>query len=410
VSLEEAINKSFNDNGIVRIKAGDRPPASSRGNLAFTFNPTLNVPAGDSYVIVTDQIDPTCLESLNKLARFHSGKILEIRNFRNLYKMPGARAQLVERLREANPKFVAFAPRTENFSENVVLAVWQLLLRLGDGKLTVYPSYLVARNSKDLDALVSKSINRAQLHTADLHPVVIAQATDEKSGGMRSVQKAVLTEDLFHELGVDCPGLVIRTKSAPPPLEFPKIATLGTLSIEQAGHFIEKFPPAPTRALSDARLILLFGHGLPGMTCSFVANAFENIPMQNDIVLCGSCFSATPPDSDLLKNSNGTRAESLAFQVIADGAQVFYGHMHENSGFPQLFVAFEALMKGQSVGESFQQMMNTVIDTTKVPQDRFVMSEDELADEQAVKQRNGLLFVMIGDPAAQPIAPSLEKP
>src|SRR5262249_41644531 len=152
-----------------------------------------------------------------------------------------------------------------------------------------------------------------------------------------------------------------------------------------------------------SRLILLFGHGSPGMTCSLTADAFRDIKLENDIIMCGSCFSSTPMQSDLLVSSNGNRPESLAFRAIDNGAQVFYGHMHENGGFPQLFVAFESLMKGETVGQSYQEVMNTVLATSEVPQNQLNMSDEQLFDKQAVDARNKLMLVMIGDPASRPI-------
>ncbi|MBS1991537.1 MAG: hypothetical protein JSS83_13525 [Cyanobacteria bacterium SZAS LIN-3] len=402
LSLEDATDAAFRRHGIARVSSIAEVAPRDRGNKSFAFKPVHVVPSGNAYVIVTDQTDPVALKSLEKLARFHSGTIIQLKNFRNLYQTQGERAALIEKLRAANPKYVALAPRTENFSENGLLAIWQLLLRVGNGRLNVYPSFLVAADSNGLAALVDRAIKDQPLRLRDVHPLVLAQYTDPNSGGMRSVEKAAIMEDLFRGLGLECPGLIVRTNSAPAkPAVFPKIGTLGT--IQQSGPPIQQFPPEVAGALAASRLLLMFGHGKTGMSCSVDVNAYRNIPMKDDVVLCGSCFSCTPPASDLVADSNGRRPESLAMRAIANGAQVFWGHMHKNSGFPELFVVFESLMKGEPVGQSYQQVMNAIFADTKLAPQSFILSDQELADKDAVDERNHMLFVMIGDPAARPI-------
>ena len=403
MSLRDATEQAFQKNGIERVSAIAEVSKGNRASLSFAFKPVNVAPQGNGYIIVTDQTDPVALQSLNKLAQFHSGTIIQLKDFRNLYKIQGARGALIEKLRAANPKYVALAPKIESFSENGLLAIWQLLLRLGNGQLNVYPSFLIAENNNALAALINQAINREPLRARDLHPVVIGQYTDAKSGGMRAVQKAAVLEDLFQGLRIECPGLVVRTNTAPPnPASFPKIGALGT--VQQADSLIKQFPPQAAKALAASKLIVMFGHGSTGMSCSFDVNAaYRDIPMKNDIVLCGSCFSCTPPNSDLMQKSNGRRPESMAMRAINNGAQVFWGHMHENSGFPELFVVFESLMKGEPVGQSYQEVMNGIFANAKISPQQFILSEQELADKESVDQRNHLLFVMIGDPAARPI-------
>lgn len=402
-SFRDATTSVFSKHGIDRVMSDSQVTPGKSAERSFTYQSTLNVPSGSSYVIVTDHDDPDCLKTLDKLAQFRSAQIIHLRNFRNLSALPAARHSLIERLRAANPQYVAIVPKIENFSENTLLAFWQVLLGLGDGKATVYPGFLLGRNSQELDALVTRSIEKSKLTPENLNPVVIAQATDQKNGGMRAIQKAEIIEDIFHELGGNCDGLVVRTPTAPPPLTFPQIGRLGTLNAP-VGGLVHQLPSNVLKSIEDAHLLLLFGHGSPGMTCSIAVDGFNNVPMRNDVVLCGSCFSCTPIYSDVMSASNGKRPDSLAYRALANGASVFYGHMHENSGFPQLFLAFESLMNGETVGQSYQRVLNCVFANAKVQRQQFVMTNDEISNQTAINDRNDLLFVMIGDPAACPIS------
>jgi hypothetical protein len=401
--LDDAEASVFAKHEIDRVNQSSEVAPNKRGNLSFTFNSSLNIPSGKSYVIVTDQDDPACLSSLDKLAQYHSAQIIKLRDLRNLTKMPAARNFLIKKLQAANPEYVAFAPRIENFSENTLLALWQVLLSEGGGKLNVYPGFLIGRNAQELDALITRCIANQKLSARALKPVVVAQVVDRKEGGMRAFQKADVMEDLFSAIGQNCSGLVVRTPLAPPPLTFPKVGTLGTLNAP-AGASLPTLPPNAVQALSDAHLIMLFGHGSPGMSCSISVNAFDDVTMKNDVVLCGSCFSCTPLQSDVMQNSNGKRPDALVYHALANGASVFYGHMHENGGFPMLYIAFEALMKGETVGQSYQRVLNCEFAESKIDPNQFIMTEDQLADKQAVDARNKFLLVMIGDPAASPIS------
>lgn len=402
-SFDEVVPTVFTHNDILRVNSSREVPQDHNGSRAFTFNSHLNVPAGSGYVIVTD-CDAEALASLNRLAQFRSAQIIKLRDLRNLARMPEARNFLLRRLRETNPAYVAFAPRVESFSENTLLSFWQILLSYGEGKLTVYPGLLVGRNAEDLDSLISRSIANKSFTVDKLNPVVISQAAGQSEGGLRAVKKAAVIEEIFQGLGQPCPGLVVRAPGAVPQV-FPKIGSLGTIAVTGGGP-LKSVPPNAVDALGQARMIVLFGHGSPGMSCSVGVQAFDGIAMPNDIVLCGSCFSSTPVVSDLMTKSNGQRPDSLVFHSLRNGASVFFGHMHENSGFPQLFVAFESLMKGESVGQSYQRVLNCLFADCRVPAQNFILTDDELADPdgKAVNARNNLMFVMVGDPAAVPIS------
>ncbi len=143
---------------------------------------------------------------------------------------------------------------------------------------------------------------------------------------------------------------------------------------------------------------------MPGVACSLDAKLLSDIRMSDKVVLCGSCFSAAPAESDFPAPRGPAmrgRRESFASSAIAGGAVTFYGHMRENSGFPQLYPVLDAWIHGISIGEGYQRMMNAAISFSGLAAGEFVLAESDLNDERAVMRRNELLYVVIGDPALQ---------
>ncbi|HEX4130613.1 MAG TPA: hypothetical protein VHZ24_11250 [Pirellulales bacterium] len=163
--------------------------------------------------------------------------------------------------------------------------------------------------------------------------------------------------------------------------------------------------------LDQATLLLMFGHGVPGMTCSLDVNLFDDVRMHDKIVLCGSCYSATPLFSDFDKPSQGDDGSPIrndrprfAFRAIANGATVVYGHMRINGGFPEMFPVLEAWMQGLTVGEAYQRQMNALLDWPwSFPRDRLVVPADGRRQPNALRGRSEYLYVIIGDPALVPL-------
>ena len=62
-------------------------------------------------------------------------------------------------------------------------------------------------------------------------------------------------------------------------------------------------------------------------------------------------------------------------------------------------------MKGKTVGEAYQELMNSIIEMRGVKSGRFVVTE-EPANPRRIPQ-NILLHVVIGDPAIQPFEPMI---
>jgi hypothetical protein len=214
----------------------------------------------------------------------------------------------------------------------------------------------------------------------------MGQVMEPYPSGMRSLQKVRMMRNFFAEYGRETPSLVVRsylavlagTTVAPAPQQW-QVAMSGP------GEFVQTLPEQAKQALDDASLLLMFGHGEDGMACSLDAKAFRDVKMTGKVVLCGACDSAAPvarTDGSLGKNEDG----SFAMRAVENGAVVVFAHMRGNYGFPHLFPVLEGWMDGLTAGEAYQRLINAL----KAGQPR------ELGT-------NPLLYVVIGDPALQPL-------
>jgi hypothetical protein len=182
-------------------------------------------------------------------------------------------------------------------------------------------------------------------------------------------------------------------------------------------QFITQLPPPAKQALDEASLLLMFGHGAPGMTCSLDVGVFHDVRMENKVVLCGSCFSAYPLHSDFPPMPSGpdgsairNERERFAMRALENGAVVVYAHMRLNGGFPDLFPVLEGWMNGLTVGEAYQRLLNAVIDVNGFAPGDFVLRDEDADRQPAVMRRNALLLVVIGDPALQPMVSIGHRP
>jgi len=148
----------------------------------------------------------------------------------------------------------------------------------------------------------------------------------------------------------------------------------------------------------------MHGHGIPGMSCGVDIGA---IPKQFSakVVLCGSCFSAVPKKSDFpvmrqAPGGYGVKArDAFAVRAVDSGACVVFGHMRLSQGFPHLFPVLETWMKGKSVGEAYQELMNAIIEIQGTKSGGFVVTGKPNGRQP---RQNILLYVVLGDPAIQP--------
>jgi len=125
------------------------------------------------------------------------------------------------------------------------------------------------------------------------------------------------------------------------------------------------------------------------------------------VVLCGSCFSAAPKKSDFpaMRQAPGgydvEARDAFAVRAVDNGACVAFGHMRLSRGFPHLYPVLQSWMRGTTVGEAYQQLINGIIDIQGTKSGSFVLSEKAEIGQQP--PQNILLYVVIGDPAIQPL-------
>jgi hypothetical protein len=365
---------------------------------------------GDAYLVVTDHRDAAYLAPLERLAQHHAGTVLRVDDLGALADPP-VRAALAKQIAAAKPRFVAIAPRLESFRENMLLAMWEILATFdGDPELDALPGLLVAPDAASLAALVDRSIAHQPTPRPAFHPFVISQVVNASPNGSRSLQKLGILRERFGQVGAETPGLVVRHSPGDQPrLEGKDIWETHTPAPRMP---LAEFPAAATRAIDDASLVVLFGHGVPGMACGLKVEAFDKLVLTDKVILCGSCFSAAAVQSDFPKmavGQDGSRVDGnrkrFLMEVIEHGAVVAFGHMRTNAGFPHLYPVLDALLHGETVGESYQRLINGLIEWTQLPPDELVLARPAPEDSLTVMKRNQLLYVLIGDPAMRPLAP-----
>lgn len=400
--VDGIINNVLTQFAIPRVtyesEVGNRAKVEQR---SFVFANSLRMPEGKNYVVLTDITAPPCVSALQNLAQVHGGTVLQWPDLRQLVNDPQQRAQLAKALRKERTAFLAIAPRFENYSENVVLSLWQVLAEIGGGSINVFPGFLVAPNEQSFLNLINGNIQEfTSAPRRPLNPVVVAQSEDQQKGGLRAVEKAELVEVLLGQLGAPANGFVVRDVNAPPQV-YPRVGNMGTLDVAEDG-LLHQLPPSIAQVVANSRLMVFFGHGMPGMSCSIDVQAFGNIPLADHIILCGSCFSCTPVYSDF--SDKPRQKEPFFLRAVQSGAPIFYGHMRTNGGFPQLFVVLQSMLDGESVGQGYQRLLNAMITKTRVPPNQFIVGQDQIGNPDVTGARNDLLFMMIGDPAVRPLS------
>jgi len=169
------------------------------------------------------------------------------------------------------------------------------------------------------------------------------------------------------------------------------------------GTFVKSFASDLSKQLDESNLIIMHGHGIPGMSCSV---DLEGLPddLQGKVLMTGSCFSASPKISDLPKMRDAPggytveEREAFILRAIDQGALVAFGHQRLSSGFPHLYPVLESWLAGSSVGEGYQRLINGLIDQKELSRGDFVIQDSTVKKPP----QNSLLYVVIGDPALKP--------
>jgi len=382
-------------------RASARPAREVLRNSAYILKFKAHAPIGDGYVILTDHSEEGYLKPLEKLAKYREATLIKVGDLAGLHQ-PHTLHGLRKRLAKLRPKYVAIAPRPDSYRENMLLGAWELLTTLDDDPhLDVFPGILVAPSPGSFKALIDRTVRYRAISAKDFRPFAISQvASNEET---RSLQKAGILRKVFATHGIETPTLAVYTPRATkaPELKGEKSWKIRLLS---KGNFVKEFSPELSAVLRDARVVIMHGHGIPGMSCSV---DIDGIPAgsRNEVVLSGSCFSAVPMKSDfphMTSAPGGYKVDqrpAFAARYIERGATVFFGHMRLSSGFPHLYPVLEKWMSGATVGEAYQQLINAIIDMRGFRSGSYVVKQP--SDQRRLPQ-NALLYVIFGDPAIVP--------
>ncbi len=392
-----------------RVDRSKRPGRQESKNSAFILKTEPHRVAGERYVILTDHRSPLFLSSLKRLAKARDGIILKVDDLALLGQDATTLESLRQQLRSARVRFLAVAPRTSSFRENMVLGLWELTSTLDDDPLVdVFPGFLLASTPQRFRALVDRSIQHKPLATSRLKPLAISQVPRPEE--LRSLQKAAVLRKWFGRSNVATPIVAVYSRRAVEAarLTGPEIWNLQATSQQP---FIKSFPRGAGAAFRSASLVVMHGHGVPGMSCGI---DIDGLPadLAGKVILSGSCFAASPVHSDFpaVRQAPGgyevKKRDAFALRAIDNGATVFFGHMRLSMGFPHLFPVLEAWSQGKSVGESYQQLINALITVRGFRSGKFVVAP---AVPGRVSRRrlpqNLLLYVVLGDPAVRPFEP-----
>ena len=382
-------------------RSSPRPPREVLRNSAYILKFKKHAPIGDGYVILTDHSEEDYLRSLEKLVKYRKATLIKVEDLAKLYQ-PRSIHSLRNRLVTLKPKYVALAPRQESYRENMLLGAWELLTTLDDDPyLDVFPGILAAPSPEIFTALIDRTIRYRAITANELRPFAISQvASNEET---RSLQKAGVLRKVFASHGIETPTLAVYTPRATEAPEL-KGEKSWKIRLSRKGDFVKEFAPELSEVLRAARLVIMHGHGIPGMSCSV---DIEGIPIdsRNAVILSGSCFSAAPTESDFPRMTSAPGGykvaprPAFATQYIERGATVFFGHMRLSSGFPHLYPVLEKWLSGATVGEAYQQLINGIIDLRGFQSGRYVVKQP--ANRRRLPQ-NALLYSIFGDPAIMP--------
>ena len=386
-----------------RVTKGSRLPREDARNSAFLLATQAHPVEGAGYVILTDHGAPEFINPLRKLAAHHDGQLLTVPDLALLHEQKDQFDEVRKQLRGIKVRYVAIAPRLTSFRENMLLGMWELLSTLdSDPQIDALPGFLVASDAEAFSQLIDQSLKHAPLSTADLKPIAVSQVISNSE--TRSLQKAAMLRKHFRNSDTETPVVAVYGKKATtaPRLDGKQV---WNLEAPGGGKFIEAFPSALASKFTESNLIVMHGHGVPGMSCSVDVQGIPD-DLRGKILMTGSCFSASPVKSDLpeMREAPGgysvQKRDAFILRAIDRGAVVAFGHQRLSSGFPHLYPVLDAWLQGQTVGQGYQQLLNGLITLSDIKSGGFVIREASKRPSQ-----NLFLYVVIGDPALQPFSP-----
>lgn len=369
---------------------------------------------GRGYLILTDHDDEAWLRPLRQLADHRDGEIIRVADLATIHADKEGWEALRSRLNAAAPRFVAIAPRLESYREKMLAGMWKLLRGLDDDpQLDVLPGLLVAPDAASFESLVSGSIGHRPIPGDAMKVFAQCHFTDTSAGGIKSLQKVGILREHFATLGHETSCLIVAAQRVREERPLPGDDVLYAVP---SRRLLESFPAASREDLAQSSLLVMFGHGSPGMSCGVKVDAFHELDLTGKVVMAGSCWSAAPVKLDFpmpRRDAAGTdleeNRERFLMRAVENGAVVAFGHMRLNRGFPVLYPVLEEWLGGGTVGEAYQQLMNAIfaMERQARPEDLLVLdparglSPDARGRSPAIPG-NQFLYVIIGDPALQP--------
>lgn len=385
---------------LVRVEPGVALTREVARNSAFVLGTKGHPTSSSGYLILTDHNDEAFLKSIRKLATHRDGTLLIVPDLSILHQEPVALADLKTKIQDLDPKFVAISPRLESFREKMLLSILEILSSLDDDpEMDVFLGFLLASDAAKFSGLIDQSINHESVAVEELKPIAISQVLTNAE--TRSLQKAAMLRKHFRNKSIDTPIVAIYGAKADAAPRLPGEKTWN-LNAPGGGKFIDSFSPELTSEFVNSNLIIMHGHGIPGMSCSVDIQAVpENL--RGKVLMTGSCFSAAPLHSDLpaMREAPGgynvVQRDSFVLRAIDQGAVVAFGHQRLSSGFPHLYPVLECWLDGKTVGEGYQRLLNGLINLKGYRSGDFAIKEETNRPPQ-----NIMLYVVIGDPALQP--------
>ena len=153
---------------------------------------------------------------------------------------------------------------------------------------------------------------------------------------------------------------------------FPLIKKIKPIDNQTIAHWHRPQPMVsiPNRdSIDECDVLFVFGHGKPDWLCGYKVSAFSVLNLNNKLVMYGSCYSGI----------------NFSTVCINRGAIAVYSHLYLNRGFSRLYPCYENLVKGKSIGQVQQELINT--------------NFDFISNKEKDSRRRHLLYVIIGDPA-----------
>lgn len=393
------------------IPSIDQLKKASRGVYGPTTSIVKTKPHlvnGRNYIIITDHTDATVLEALHQLADYRNGKVIRIADLGQIYKDKKVSEELRSQLLENNVKYVAIAPTITSYRENLHLFFLKLLTSLdSDPDLDAFFGYLMSSTPDGLSSQISRILNYSPLSQDAIKPLSIGAIEDDDSRRYRSYQKAKIIQKMFADKGKASPSVIITTrKKHVERSDFPDLESQGDIAmLPKTDRYIHREFSEPTLAsLAENNMLFMFGHGTTNRICGTNINAFANVDFTNEIVFCGSCMSAAPYHADRLNLDSKRHHKRFAFHAMDNGAIMLLGHMALCGGFPKIYPMSELVLEGRSTGEAYQQLMNSLISSSGLPD--YYPDNPPTKRTQKKEAANGLLYVLWGDPALVVVDPS----